>query len=500
MSEQLAQQLLHRQKKMRMVAMGVLLSLVLIALGYTASIWWQQRLNVAPTMSPNLDFAMDTEQMQRSIEQLSQVGATDEQTRKLLQANLAQLDTDLQALEQNVGLQMFAAAELSDFRLALDQAYAAYGVMEYVKAGMLLEALGIELPDLVTRWEAAYLGRHNQAQVAYNTALQLITDPTAQTQMTHAINMAQLLNTQTKALAPNFVAADALASDIAAFPEFRAARQDLAVAEAENNIEKQIQALQNLISINPNLSQEKADLARLQGEVRQAEFARLMAVALVAYDSGNTDSALQALNEADKTVPNSAAVSELRQQISTENMAKSQAKLLRQIQMTQQLDDWQTTALLAQKGVQQYPNNVSLQETLTLSNTVIETQNTLQKILAAPERLADENIRRYAKAQLQNAESLLALSATLAQQSQTLNAVLAEQTAPITITVRSDNRSSLSVQGVGKMGQVTQRTLNLAPGTYVFIAQRQGYQTKRQTVKVVPNIDIVVDLACDERI
>ena len=532
MSEQLAQQLLQRQKKMRMVGIGVLISLVTVLLGYTVTVWWQNRpqIEVAVLVSPTSDTGGTdeveqnlanpikgqgnnssqpapalsqqdkTRQMQDGISQSSQAGATDEQTRKNLQADLAQLDIDLQALEQNTGLYTFAAAELTDFRLALDKAYAAYGVAEYVKASMILDALAIELPDLVKRWETTYLARHSAAQTSYNAALEYVIGPKSQVQMTQAINMAQLLNAQTKTLAPNFAAANALAKDIDAFPQLRAARQALAVAQAENNIEKEIKALQTLLKINPNLVQEQADLARLQENVRQAKFARLMATALASHESGNEAQALQALSEADAIIPNSKAVSDVKQQINTEKASAAQAKLLRQIHMTQQFDDWQTTALLAQKGVKTYPNNASLQETLTLSQSILNVQTTLQRLLTAPERLADENIRRYAQTQLLTAQSLLALSPTLAQYSQTLSAAMAEQVAPITITVRSDNRSSLSVQGVGKMGTVTQRTLKLAPGTYVFVAQRQGYQTKRQTVAVVPDKEIVVDLSCDEKI
>ena len=73
------------------------------------------------------------------------------------------------------------------------------------------------------------------------------------------------------------------------------------------------------------------------------------------------------------------------------------------------------------------------------------------------------------------------------------------QTVPV--LVKSDGRTYIRVLGVGNVGEVKEKTINLAPGTYQFEASCKGYRTEIITVEISPATTAPdVQLQCKTRI
>jgi hypothetical protein len=484
----------HQQKlrKTAGIISGVCIALVLVV---SAVYWWPESAFTNQDMTVESQDIAPSSLASSAPLVRSQVAQPSNQTRLALQGRLAELDTALQAQRTEPGLQTFGAEALAEFGLTLDKAYAAYAMGEYEQTDLLLSALEIEMPALQLSWQETYQARHEAAIAEYQEAL--VPD---NLHATRNITQARLYNQQTLDLAPNYPAALQLQQQILVLPEMRRAFETLRVAEVENNLSKKIRAAEALLALDSTQSETKQKLQQWRKLATEQEFQRHLQAAVNAFDQGDIAQAQTQLVKAQAIEPNSQAVADLAVQIEAKQAQSSAQTTQQRLTMLAQLDDWPSVQRMAQRALAQYPDDLTAQSYLDLSTQILSGQRDVAQFLSRPERLQDPGIADFAASRIAELTPLLAYSDGLSQQTQTLKSLLAEQTAKVTIYLKSDNRSDLSVQGIGQIGKTRSRTLDLPPGEYIFVAKREGYRTKRQNIVIVQGLDIVVELYCDERI
>jgi len=64
--------------------------------------------------------------------------------------------------------------------------------------------------------------------------------------------------------------------------------------------------------------------------------------------------------------------------------------------------------------------------------------------------------------------------------------VLDQASTPVSVTLRSDNLTAVTVYRVGELGNFTERALQLKPGRYVVVGTRSGYRDVRRELNVAP--------------
>ena len=88
----------------------------------------------------------------------------------------------------------------------------------------------------------------------------------------------------------------------------------------------------------------------------------------------------------------------------------------------------------------------------------------------------------------------------LAKAAGELTALLAAAKTPVALTLTSDGESELEIYGVGRLGRVARKTLQLPPGDYTAVASRPGYRDVQARLRLRPGRPLERDLRCTESI
>jgi hypothetical protein len=72
---------------------------------------------------------------------------------------------------------------------------------------------------------------------------------------------------------------------------------------------------------------------------------------------------------------------------------------------------------------------------------------------------------------------------------------------PRSVTITSDNDTYIKVLGVGLVGEVKTKTIQLKPGTYRIEGSREGYRSTIQEIVVSPSdTNLSVHVVCTEKV
>lgn len=133
------------------------------------------------------------------------------------------------------------------------------------------------------------------------------------------------------------------------------------------------------------------------------------------------------------------------------------------------------------------------------SSARAELSDGIQTIISKPLRLASTGVYQHGLQLLADAQGIRSPGPQLKAQISQLNQLLKNALIPVTVELRSDNDTDVTLFKVGELGQFDQKSLSLTPGNYVAQGSRPGYRDVRiefqVTSKGLPNPVIV---ACKE--
>ncbi len=110
--------------------------------------------------------------------------------------------------------------------------------------------------------------------------------------------------------------------------------------------------------------------------------------------------------------------------------------------------------------------------------------DSIEKILAAPLRLASTNVYTHSQQVLKDAEGIQSPGPRHKKQVSLLSQTLQLATAPVAVELQSDNTTQVTVFRVGELGAFSQKQLSLKPGNYVAVGNRSGYRDVRVEFQV----------------
>jgi len=127
--------------------------------------------------------------------------------------------------------------------------------------------------------------------------------------------------------------------------------------------------------------------------------------------------------------------------------------------------------------------------------------NKLEYSLARTDRFNDQSEWARASGVLMVAEGISNPGARLSGQMQRLRTALEVATVPVAVTFRSDGETSVVIYKVGKLGRFTSKVMQLKPGRYTAVGNRDGYRDVRQNFVVSADREPpVVVLECTDPI
>ncbi len=368
----------------------------------------------------------------------------------------------------------------------LDNAYGHYGKGDFADAQAELVQVSAGLPALIRDWQRAYQAAYEEAYTAFAS---------------DDIYTAQQRNQQALNINPDFESAQSLQQRIAVFDDVTALYEQARVGKVENNLEKQQRAYARIVELDPERQDAHNALEQINAALDEQNFAQALSRAVAAVEKDDLEAAQQYLNKAASLKPQSTEVATLKARINKLQKQREAGSVEKQLTMFSQLDEWKTVHMLATKGIAAHPNNPAIQRALDTAGEVLAAKERLARYLDAPGRLADNNIRQRAADAVADTRALSEVSAGIKEDIQQLERLIEKENTPLEVTVLSDGNSHLKVLGVGHIGQITRKTIQLKPGHYRFEASREGYRTKIIEVDVQKSaMPMEIYLACTQAI
>lgn len=389
--------------------------------------------------------------------------------RKALQQSLSDTKAQLEVLAADSYLSRWQATRFATLQEGVTQAYQLYGQQQYSDSAALLTQIQQQANSYQHDYTAAYQQAFQQAEAAFTQA-----------ELTSAtLHIQQALN-----IKPDFEPAIQLQQRLLVAADVQQLWQQVRVAEKERNVAKQQTLLEQISQLDSADTAAAQQLAGLRQQQQQQQFSTLLANARTALEQTDYAKARQLLAQAGKIDSSRAELSQLQQQLAQAEQSNAVAQTLQQIQVFSDADEWPTVGLLASKALAAAPNNVQLQQYQQHAEQIVAASQQIAGYLQQPARLADSNIQQRAQAVISQASTLYALSPKLNAQSLQLQQQIQHQQQPVAVKILSDNRTYIKVLGVGVVGEVTEKTIQLPPGEYQLEGVCKGYQTEIISVMV----------------
>ncbi|NVK54939.1 MAG: hypothetical protein HWE26_04940 [Alteromonadaceae bacterium] len=429
--------------------------------------------------------AADTSQASASGQSGNGAVAMTDAQRKTLQTQLNAASQTVDTLLANADLVAWAPDRTAQLSKTLDEAYSAYGAGQYRVAKDTLKSVNAAAEQLSSDYLTAYTMHYEQARSAFTAG---------------DILAARDQNSESLTINSGFVDAIALQKRLDVYEAAQKLENLARVGEVENNLYKARNAYRELVAIDPTPARQ-TKLNQLDTKIRELEFGKVIKEAVAALDAGDYNRATNKLNQADNIISGKSEVVTLRDRISEATKAQSAAMVESQIKIFAQADEWSTVALMAGKAIKAHPDNPVIQGALDSAEAIAQANALVEPYISRPERLSDDRIRANAREALASIESLSQLSPKLAARIQQVEALIEAENQPVPVIVKSDNRTFIRVLRVGQVGEVSEKTIHLKPGTYQFEGRREGYESVIQTVVVSKNsTPNVVALKCTTKV
>lgn len=420
-----------------------------------------------------------------SVEAQEEVIDTDKAREDFKEA-LMEFEQNLQSYLDNEGLKHWAKKETTQLLTDKETLLASYAQGKYTTALNQLNTLSEQLQTLVGSWDDAFNQKLADAQDAFDL---------------DRINLVKFALQKAFDIKPEAQRAKALQGRIDAYADVQQHMSEYKVGVAENDLEKQVQALSSALTLDPN----RQDLLPLLDEAKVALSDQYLndTLAIAEQAITNKDYALaeRAYVGAQQLAPGDAAVQNLRTKLNVINKQKSLDDALLRARSFADDEDWEQVGAFSSQMLSAFPGNATLVDLQQQSSAILSAQRGLQGFLQRPQRLTDEGIRENAKAALKSAVPYMAKSSSLAGDIKSLGKLLRDMESTIDLTVTSDNRTHIVVKGKGIIGKTKTKTVALTPGTYTLEAYREGYRSKMVNVTLSPSAGPQeVHLVCDQKI
>ena len=144
---------------------------------------------------------------------------------------------------------------------------------------------------------------------------------------------------------------------------------------------------------------------------------------------------------------------------------------------------------------------MSVSEGLRRANHFLDLLADFRRYFSNPYRLANDNVRNKAEKLLAQAKKASSYSFAIKIQAKELSELIIKTNRLIPVTIISDNKTFVLARRVGKVGIISQKSIQLKPGSYTFEGVRNGFKSKLvQAFIPYDRSDFSVQVICDEPI
>ena len=361
-----------------------------------------------------------------------------------------------------------------------------FGTGQYAKAKQAIDTLTQTAEKTLADSEAAFDKAMQEAQKAYDNYDYQTARLAIDNALIHKADSAD---------------AQALSKKIENIPQIVELNEAIRVAKNENNPNKELSLISDLLKIEPDREEMKQRAQVLRKQLAESRFNQAISQAYQAIEQQQVEKARQALSLAEKIYPSRPENKEVKSALV---QLESQLRFNQHIvaaEKAEKADNWETAKQELSAALKERPANKDLIDRLNQAKRIVEIDQNIQGLLQNPYRLSNPAVKATADINVIQAESFGAQSPSLTNAAQQLKSTINAVNTPVNVNVISDGKTFVSVRGVGKVGETTGKTIQLKPGTYSFEGKREGYRSKLIEVQIPLNrSDYQVTVIADERI
>jgi eukaryotic-like serine/threonine-protein kinase len=256
--------------------------------------------------------------------------------------------------------------------------------------------------------------------------------------------------------------------------------------EQQGRVAEAAASYHRALALDPLDPQAQAGVARTGAQMQADQFGRAMARAYAAIGNHQDEAARAAIDEARKLRPNDPEIARATAQLAAIDSSTQLTAALAQAHVAEGGEHWQ-------EATSDYQHALTLDSTLVDARRAMEQDaerarldRELTQIISHPERTYSDAVYTAARVSLQQAQAVPTPGPLLTRQISQVSAILEQAATPVSVTLRSDNVTTVTVYRVGALGNFTERVLQLKPGRYVVVGTRDGFHDVRQELNVSP--------------
>lgn len=272
--------------------------------------------------------------------------------------------------------------------------------------------------------------------------------------------------------------------------------------ERDDQLDQALMLYRQALSLDPQAKDAKEGMLRVAKGMQDWEFRIALSTAQQALEAGDYAAAKREFLKAEKIKAGDAAVKEGLAQAEFGLQEQEVQRLRRSAEQAERNEAWA-------QAEQNYQRVLAMDSTLSFASAGLARaqqrlalDQALQHFIEQPERLYSEAVRQQAGSQLAQARAIDAPGERLRQQTAIVQELIARASQKLRVTLVSDNRTSVMVYRVGRLGQFERTQLELTPGDYVVVGRCEGYRDARKTLSIRPGQSNAkpFDIRCTEKI
>lgn len=272
-------------------------------------------------------------------------------------------------------------------------------------------------------------------------------------------------------------------------------------AKVENNNEKELGIIQEIIKLVPERKSAVERKRVLVDLINKKNFKSNITKSYKAIEKGDVGRAKQRLAAARNIYPDRQEITDVT--IALQKLEKKQRleKYQHAAQIAIAADDWVTAMQQLELALREQADDKLIQKSLADATKIIALGNEFDQYIDNPYRLSNKMVESKATASIAEAKQFIDVSPSLNIQTKTLSSLIESVNKKVAVEVVSDNLTTILVRGVGVIGITQSKTIQLTPGRYKFEGKREGYKSKLIDVLIsYDKTSYRLKVICDEPI
>lgn len=471
-----------RAKKKALIKKALLGCAVILFVGVASVVL----VSFMPSVSTDVDLSVDKTETVHQPSESPSLTSLSPRERKALQVALSDSKQRVSELVQRVAHSKEFSEKVNVVEDELNKAFNAYSSSNFNEVETALEVVNGSVSALNDEYENAYTAPYESALSAFE-----------KDDISEAFN----LNRVSLTTNPDFEKAKILQQRIDVYSEVQDAYEQARVGRVENNIQKQRDAYAEIVSLDPFREDAKQALDAIERQIRENRFNTLLASANKAIEARDFTTATQRINEAKSLKSSSSELDIISKKLASLIAGSEQQKIESQVTLFADADEWKTVQMLANKGLTSFSASPTLLQAKQDADGILNASKRLTAYQQRPERLSDNNVRNLAQQDIEKARNYANKSAKLLTQITALEGIVDNFNQPRPVTITSDNDTYIKVLGIGVVGEIKRKTIQLKPGTYRVEGSREGYRSTIKEIVVSPSDNNPsVHIVCTEKV